>query len=140
MLEMARQFKVKNLVFASSSSVYGRNEKVPFAETDPVDNPVSPYAATKKATELMGSTYNYLYHIPSSALRFFTVYGPRGRPDMSPFIFLDSIYSGKPINRFGDGSFSRDFTFIDDIVQGVVAALDRPCESLKCSIWEIRRR
>eukprot|EP00005_Dracoamoeba_jomungandri_P004845 CAMPEP_0174251546 /NCGR_PEP_ID=MMETSP0439-20130205/1335_1 /TAXON_ID=0 /ORGANISM="Stereomyxa ramosa, Strain Chinc5" /LENGTH=387 /DNA_ID=CAMNT_0015331887 /DNA_START=42 /DNA_END=1205 /DNA_ORIENTATION=- len=124
-LDLAKDFKVHNLVFASTSSVYGSNEKIPFAESDRVDHPVSMYAATKRSTELMAYVYHDLYDIPMAALRFFTVYGPRGRPDMAPFKFIDQIYRGVPIHKFGDGSTSRDYTFIADIAQGVVAALDR---------------
>nr|KAJ3422900.1 hypothetical protein HK105_005776 [Polyrhizophydium stewartii] len=126
LLELAREFGVDNFVYASSSSVYGQNAKVPFAESDRTDAPVSPYAATKKSCELMAATYNHLYGLPTIGLRFFTVYGPRGRPDMAPFMFVDRIASGKPINKFGDGSSCRDYTFIDDIVAGVLAALDSP--------------
>jgi UDP-glucuronate 4-epimerase len=126
MLDMARDFEVANFVYASSSSVYGHNEKVPFAETDPVDNPVSPYAATKRGCELLAYTYNHLYGIPMAGLRFFTVYGPRGRPDMAPFKFIDAVYRGKPIDKYGDGTTSRDYTFVSDIVTGIVAAIDKP--------------
>ncbi|RKO88675.1 hypothetical protein BDK51DRAFT_24884 [Blyttiomyces helicus] len=130
MLEMAHRFKVKNFVYASSSSVYGSNTKVPFAESDPTEKPVSPYAATKKACELMAQTYHHLYGIPCTGLRFFTVYGPRGRPDMAPLMFVDKISRGVPINRFGDGSSSRDYTYIADIVSGILASIDNPhpCE------------
>ncbi|ELR16878.1 NAD dependent epimerase/dehydratase [Acanthamoeba castellanii str. Neff] len=131
MLDMARDYTVTNFVFASSSSVYGENKKVPFAETDRVDNPVSPYAATKRACELLAKTYNHLYGIPMSGLRFFTVYGPRGRPDMAPYKFIDAIYNGKPINKFGDGTTSRDYTFVSDVVQGIVATIDMPFAELQ---------
>lgn len=116
----------KHLVYASSSSVYGGNEQMPFSVTDRVDEPVSLYAATKKADELMSSCYAHLFNIPSTGLRFFTVYGPWGRPDMSPWLFTEAIFSGKPIKVFNHGKMQRDFTYIDDIVQGVVFALDRP--------------
>eukprot|EP01104_Vermistella_antarctica_P011623 TRINITY_DN325_c0_g7_i2.p2 TRINITY_DN325_c0_g7~~TRINITY_DN325_c0_g7_i2.p2 ORF type:complete len:339 (+),score=82.49 TRINITY_DN325_c0_g7_i2:54-1019(+) len=127
MLEMAREFGTKNFVYASSSSVYGAAKKVPFCESDnDVDNPVSPYAATKRACELLSYTYHSLYKFPCAGLRFFTVYGPRGRPDMAPFIFVKNISSGKTIKQFGDGSSSRDYTFVGDIVQGVLGSLDNP--------------
>ncbi|MFC1722668.1 GDP-mannose 4,6-dehydratase [Nanoarchaeota archaeon] len=125
LLELAKEHKIKNFVYASSSSVYGGNKKVPFEETDRVDNPVSPYAATKKACELMCHAYHHLYKLNISCLRFFTVYGPRGRPDMAPYLFTKWILEGRPIKRFGDGSSKRDYTYIADIVQGIVAALDR---------------
>ena len=130
LLDLARKYGVRNFVYASSSSVYGGNTKVPFAETDPVDHPVSPYAATKRACELMAATYHQLYQLPVTGLRFFTVYGPRGRPDMAPFKFVDRISRGLPVERFGDGTTCRDYTYIDDIVSGVIAALDHPlgCE------------
>jgi UDP-glucuronate 4-epimerase len=131
MMDMARDFKVTNFVFASSSSVYGDNTKVPFAETDRVDSPVSPYAATKRGCELLAKTYNHLYGIPMSGLRFFTVYGPRGRPDMAPFKFIDAISKGTPIDKYGDGTTSRDYTFVSDIVKGIVAAIDRPFAELQ---------
>eukprot|EP01103_Thecamoeba_quadrilineata_P019412 TRINITY_DN7850_c0_g1_i1.p1 TRINITY_DN7850_c0_g1~~TRINITY_DN7850_c0_g1_i1.p1 ORF type:complete len:335 (+),score=44.67 TRINITY_DN7850_c0_g1_i1:24-1007(+) len=123
----AKQKKpIKNFVFASSSSVYGANLKAPFSEDDEVNNPVSPYAATKRCCELLAWTYHDLYKMPISALRFFTVYGPRGRPDMAPYKFMDSIYRGVPIQQFGDGTSQRDYTFIEDIVQGVIGAIDTP--------------
>jgi UDP-glucuronate 4-epimerase len=125
LLDLAREYKVYNFVYASSSSVYGNNEKVPFSETDPVDHPVSPYAATKRAMELLCSTYNHLYEIPMAGLRFFTVYGPRGRPDMAPFKFIANISRGQKIEKYGDGTTSRDYTYITDIVQGVLAAIDK---------------
>ena len=115
-----------HLVYASSSSVYGGNKKLPFAETDRVDHPVSLYAATKKANELMAHTYSHLFRIPATGLRFFTVYGPWGRPDMAYFIFVRSILAGEPITVFNHGNMERDFTYIDDIVQGVVHVLDQP--------------
>jgi UDP-glucuronate 4-epimerase len=115
-----------HLVYASSSSVYGGNKKLPFAETDRVDHPVSLYAATKKANELMAHTYSHLFRIPATGLRFFTVYGPWGRPDMAVFIFTKEILAGEPITVFNHGEMQRDFTYIDDIVQGVTRALDKP--------------
>lgn len=126
LLELAREFKVKNFVFASSSSVYGNSLKVPFSEEDRVDYPVSQYAATKKSGELLCHTYYHLYGINMSCLRFFTVYGPRGRPDMAPFKFVDQIYRGEKMKQFGDGSSRRDYTFVEDIVSGVVACIDKP--------------
>lgn len=125
LLELSRLFAVKNFVFASSSSVYGGNDKVPFSEDDPVDNPVSPYAATKKSGEILCYTYHHLYGLNVSCLRFFTVYGPRGRPDMAPYLFTKWILEGKPIRRFGPGSSRRDYTFVKDIVSGILAALDK---------------
>lgn len=126
LLNLAKDINAKNFVFASSSSVYGNNKKVPFSETDNVDNPISPYAATKKAGELLAYTYHHLHHIPISCLRFFTVYGPRGRPDMAPLKFTQLIDSGNPIDVYGDGSSQRDYTYIDDIVSGIIAASDNP--------------
>ena len=125
LLECCRHYPVGHLVYASSSSVYGGNEKVPFSEDDKVDNPVSLYAATKKADELMASCYNKLYGIPATGLRFFTVYGPWGRPDMSPMLFARAISAGEPIKVFNNGDMMRDFTYIDDIVEGVVRVIDR---------------
>ncbi|MDX8513710.1 NAD-dependent epimerase/dehydratase family protein [Mesorhizobium captivum] len=126
-LELCRASpEIKHLVYASSSSVYGGNAKVPFAETDRVDNPVSIYAATKKADELISSTYSHLYGLPQTGLRFFTVYGPWGRPDMAAWIFTEAMLAGKPIRVFNHGEMWRDFTYIDDIVDGVLAVLDRP--------------
>lgn len=124
-LEGCRQTKVKHLVYASSSSVYGANQKVPFAIEDPVDHPVSLYAATKRANELMAYTYSHLYNIPTTGLRFFTVYGPLGRPDMAYFSFTKSILAKKEIKVFNYGKMRRDFTYIDDIVEGIMRVLDR---------------
>lgn len=127
MLEFARQLKnCKHFVYASSSSVYGANTKLPFSLEDRVDNPVSLYAATKKACELMSYSYSHLYNIPTTGLRFFTVYGPWGRPDMSAFLFVKAIVEGKPIRVFNYGDMRRDFTYIDDIVSGVIAVNDNP--------------
>ncbi|HEY4193604.1 MAG TPA: NAD-dependent epimerase/dehydratase family protein, partial [Mesorhizobium sp.] len=123
-LEGCRNHGVEHLVYASSSSVYGANTKMPFSVHDNVDHPVSLYAASKKANELMAHSYSHLYGIPVTGLRFFTVYGPWGRPDMSPFIFTRKILAGEPIDVFNHGRHSRDFTFIDDIVEGVVRTLD----------------
>ena len=126
LLELARVHGNDSFVFASSSSVYGGSKKSLFSETDVVDFPVSPYAATKKACELMAYTYHHLYGMNIAGLRFFTVYGPRGRPDMAPFKFVDRVSRGLEIQQFGDGSSSRDYTYIDDIVSGVVLSLDKP--------------
>ncbi len=123
-LEGCRHNKVKHLVYASSSSVYGSNESTPFSVTDNVDHPVSLYAATKKANELMAHTYSHLYQLPTTGLRFFTVYGPWGRPDMALFKFTESILNEKPIQVFNFGNHQRDFTYIDDIVNGVILSLD----------------
>jgi len=126
LFEMARQHDVANFVFTSSSSVYGENEKVPFAETDPVDYPISPYAATKRAGELIAHTYHHLFGLNITCLRPFTVYGPRQRPEMAIHLFTRAILEGKPIRMFGDGSSSRDYTYIDDLVDGFLGAIDRP--------------
>jgi len=126
MLELGRQRGVRHLVYASSSSVYGGNASLPFRVGDAVDHPVSLYAATKKADELMTESYAHLYRLPATGLRFFTVYGPWGRPDMAVWLFTQAILAGRPIRVFNDGRMQRDFTYIEDIVAGVVAALDRP--------------
>jgi len=123
LLEQARQHGVRNLVLASSSSVYGADCQAPFREDAPCARPISPYAATKRAAELLAYTYHHLYSLPCTCLRFFTVYGPRGRPDMAPYLFLDWIYRGEPLRFFGQGH-RRDFTYIDDIIAGFLAALD----------------
>ncbi|KAF1320371.1 Pumilio 23, partial [Globisporangium splendens] len=130
LLEACRRFRITKFVYASSSSVYGGSTKGFFSEQDTVDFPVSPYAATKKSCELLAHTYHHLYRIECVGLRFFTVYGPRGRPDMAPFKFMDRITRGISIDQYGDGSSSRDYTYIDDIVQGVLLSLDkvRGCE------------
>ena len=127
-LEGCRHNKVEHLVFASTSSVYGANTKMPFSVHDPADHPLSFYAATKKANEMMAHTYAYLYGLPVTGLRFFTVYGPWGRPDMALFLFTRNILAGKPIDVFNYGNHKRDFTYVDDIVGGVVAALDHPAK------------
>jgi UDP-glucuronate 4-epimerase len=124
-LEGCRHQRVAHLVYASSSSVYGGNTRMPFSEHDSVDHPVSLYAATKKANELMAHTYSHLYGLPTTGLRFFTVYGPWGRPDMALFLFTKAILEGKPIDVFNYGEMRRDFTYIDDIVEGVIRVLDR---------------
>ncbi|MBW3141217.1 NAD-dependent epimerase [Ferrimonas balearica] len=123
-LEGCRQTKVPHLVYASSSSVYGMNKKVPFSEADAVDHPISLYAATKKSNELMAHTYSHLYGIPTTGLRFFTVYGPWGRPDMAAFKFTKKILAGEPIDVYNYGKLSRDFTYIDDIVEGVLRVME----------------
>ncbi|MFT7900760.1 NAD-dependent epimerase [Tenacibaculum ascidiaceicola] len=127
-LECCRHHEIKHLVYASSSSVYGMNKKVPFSEEDIVDNPVSLYAATKKSNELMAHTYSHLYKIPTTGLRFFTVYGPWGRPDMAPILFADAISNDRPIKVFNNGDMERDFTYIDDIVEGVKRVIEKPVE------------
>ena len=128
-LEGCRHYGVKHLVYASSSSVYGLNANVQFSEHSSIAHPVSLYAASKKSNELMAHAYSHLYGIPSTGLRFFTVYGPWGRPDMSPFLFTDAILRGKPIKVFNNGDMLRDFTYIDDIVEGVIRIIDRIAES-----------
>ena len=127
-LEGCRYSKVQHLVYASSSSVYGGNTRMPFSERDSVDHPVSIYAATKKANELMAHTYSHLYGLPTTGLRFFTVYGPWGRPDMALFLFTKAIIEGRPIDVFNHGKMKRDFTYVDDIVEGVIRTLDRTAE------------
>ena len=124
-LEGCRHNEVQHLVYASSSSVYGGNTKMPFSEHDSVDHPVSLYAASKKANELMAHTYSHLYRLPTTGLRFFTVYGPWGRPDMAYFLFARAILAGEPIKVFNHGKMQRDFTFVDDIVEGVLRVVDR---------------
>lgn len=132
-LECCRNNNIKHLVYASSSSVYGMNDKVPFSEDDRVDNPVSLYAATKKANELMAHSYSKLYGLPCTGLRFFTVYGPWGRPDMAPMLFATAISRGEPIKVFNNGNMSRDFTYIDDIVEGTIQALDHTPVAENCT-------
>ncbi len=127
-LEGCRHAGVKHLVYASSSSVYGANTKLPFSEHDPVDHPLSLYAATKKANELMAHCYAHLYRLPTTGLRFFTVYGPWGRPDMALFLFTKKLLAGEPIQVFNEGKMVRDFTFVDDIVEGIVRVADRPAD------------
>ena len=128
-LEGCRHSHVPHLTYASSSSVYGGNTKMPFSEHDSVDHPVSLYAATKKANELMAHTYSHLYRLPTTGLRFFTVYGPWGRPDMALFLFTKAILEGRPIDVFNHGSMQRDFTYVDDIVEGVIRVMDRVAEA-----------
>ena len=125
-LEKCRHHKVEHLVYASTSSVYGANTKMPFSEHDSVNHPLSVYAASKKSNELMAHTYSYLYKLPTTGLRFFTVYGPWGRPDMALFKFTKNILDEKPIDVFNNGKHTRDFTYIDDIVKGVIKTLDNP--------------
>ncbi len=125
-LEACRHHPVSHLVYASSSSVYGANTRMPFSVHDNVDHPVSLYAATKKANELMAHTYSHLYGVPSTGLRFFTVYGPWGRPDMALFLFAEAMTSGKPIDVYNHGNMERDFTYIDDIIEGIVRLIPRP--------------
>jgi len=127
-LEACRHFGTEHLVYASSSSVYGANTRMPFAEGDNVDHPVSLYAATKKSNELMAHTYSHLFKIPTTGLRFFTVYGPWGRPDMAPILFANKIARGEPIDVFNYGQHRRDFTYIDDIVSGIIHSLDNPAQ------------
>ncbi len=125
-LECCRHHRIGHLVYASSSSVYGMNGSMPFSVHDNVDHPISLYAATKKANELMAHTYSHLYNIPTTGLRFFTVYGPWGRPDMALFLFTDAILKGEPIKVFNNGEMQRDFTYIDDIVEGIIRVTDKP--------------
>ena len=128
-LEGCRNHNVKHLVYASSSSVYGENKKVPFETTDNVDHPISLYAATKKSNELMAHTYGHLYGFKTTGLRFFTVYGPWGRPDMAYYLFADAIHNGKPIKVFNNGQMERDFTYIDDIVNGITKIIEKNIDS-----------
>jgi len=134
LLEMAKKYKIKNFVYASSSSVYGNNKKQPFSETDSVDTPISPYAATKKTTELLSHVYSHIYGLNTTGLRYFTVYGPWGRPDMALFLFTDGIAKGTPIKVFNRGKMSRNFTYVDDIVSGTIAVIDA---NLKCEVMNI---
>ena len=138
LLEAARQYPVKHFVYASSSSVYGGNTKTPFSEEDRVDNQVSVYAATKKSNELMANVYSKLYNIPTTGLRFFTVYGPWGRPDMAPMLFTKAILAGEPIKVFNEGNLSRDFTYIDDIIEGIVRVIDKvPQKEIPAEVYNI---
>ena len=134
LIHLSQEHQVENFVYASSSSVYGNNKKVPFSVQDRVDQPISLYAATKKANELVAHTYSHLYGLPCSGLRLFTVYGPWGRPDMALFIFTRAILNGQPIEVYNYGKMKRDFTYIDDIVRGVLASLDRPTP---CSVYNL---
>jgi UDP-glucuronate 4-epimerase len=126
LLELCREMPVKNFVFASSSSVYGINSKLPFSEVDPIEKPISPYATTKRSGELLAFNYSYLYNVPVTCLRFFTVYGPRQRPEMGIHKFTRKIFNGEVVEVYGDGASSRDYTYIDDIIDGVISSLDRP--------------
>ncbi len=125
-LQSSQQQEVEHLVYASSSSVYGNNKKIPYSVDDRVDNPISMYAATKKSNELMAHVFSHLYQMPTTGLRFFTVYGPWGRPDMSPFLFASAIFEGRPLKLFNYGKHKRDFTYVDDIVDGIIRVLDGP--------------
>ncbi|KKQ51306.1 MAG: NAD-dependent epimerase/dehydratase [Parcubacteria group bacterium GW2011_GWD2_38_11] len=134
MLDLSVKHKIQNFVYASSSSVYGNNTKIPFSESDNVDAQISPYAASKKANELQAHVYSHIYKLPTAGLRFFTVYGPWGRPDMALFLFTDAIIKNKPIDVFNNGNMSRNFTYVDDIVSGIMTALDA---NLVCEIVNI---
>ena len=134
MLDVAVKYKIKNFIYASSSSVYGNNKKQPFSESDPVDTPISPYAASKKATELLAHCFSHIHGIKTTGLRFFTVYGPWGRPDMALFKFVKNILAGKPIDVYNRGKMSRNFTYIDDIVSGTIKVLDA---DLPCGVMNI---
>lgn len=138
LLECSRHNKIKHFLYASSSSVYGTNSKIPFSEKDRVDTPVSIYAATKKSNELMAYTYSHLYDLPTTGLRFFTVYGPWGRPDMAPMLFASAILKGEPINVFNNGDMQRDFTYIDDIIEGIVKVIyKQPDNNPKADLFNI---
>ena len=130
-LESCRQHKIKHLIYASSSSVYGWNEKMPFSTSDNVDHPISLYAASKKSNELLAHSYSALYHIPTTGLRFFTVYGPWGRPDMALFLFAQNIIANKPIDVYNFGNMMRDFTYVDDIVEGISRIISKPAQPNK---------
>lgn len=134
LLDLAVKHKIKNFVYASSSSVYGNNKKVPFSESDPVDTPISAYAATKRSAELLAHVFSHIHGLKTTGLRFFTVYGPWGRPDMALFLFTDAIFKNKPIKVFNHGKMSRNFTFVDDIATGTIKALDA---DLDCEIMNI---
>jgi UDP-glucuronate 4-epimerase len=134
LLDLAVKYGVKNFLYASSSSVYGNNKKLPFAESDPVDTPISPYAATKKATELLAHVYSHIHALPTTGLRFFTVYGPWGRPDMALFTFTQDILAGRTIKVYNHGKMTRNFTYIDDIVSGILTCLDA---DLPCTVMNI---
>jgi len=136
-LEACRQNKIGHLIYASSSSVYGNRDEVPFSETDRVDHPVSLYAATKKSNELMAHVYSHLYGLPTTGLRFFTVYGPWGRPDMAPFLFTKAVLEGKPIKVFNHGDLRRDFTYIDDIVAGVKGIIEKEVQPSDYKVFNI---
>ena len=137
MLECCRHHQIKHLIYASSSSVYGLNKKMPFSTHDNVDHPISLYAASKKSNELMAHTYSYLFNMPTTGLRFFTVYGPWGRPDMAIFLFTKAILERKPIQIFNNGNMKRDFTYVDDIVQGIIRVVNSPAEGVPA--WDDQR-
>ncbi|WP_067149383.1 NAD-dependent epimerase [Pseudotamlana agarivorans] len=137
LLECCRGYKIKHLVYASSSSVYGLNKSIPFATQDKADTPISLYAASKKSNELMAHTYSYLFNIPTTGLRFFTVYGPWGRPDMAMYLFTDAIVNNQPIKVFNNGNMERDFTYIDDIVNGVVKVIETPIKNRLYKLYNI---
>ena len=137
LLECARHWPVKKLIYASSSSIYGGNEKVPFSEEDSADNPMSLYATTKRSNELMAKAYNNLFGIPAVGLRFFTVYGPWGRPDMAPMLFAEAITKGETIKVFNEGNLSRDFTYIDDIVEGIMLVIEDENEITTAEVFNI---
>ena len=138
LLECCRYNHIEHLIYASSSSVYGTNDKIPFSEEDRVDRPISLYAATKRSNELMAYTYSHLYNLPTTGLRFFTVYGPWGRPDMAPMLFASAIMKEEPIKVFNNGHMQRDFTFIDDVINGVVNVIDSlPIKKPKADIFNI---
>jgi UDP-glucuronate 4-epimerase len=138
MLEAARQIRgLRGIVYASSSSVYGANEKQPFSVEDPVNRPVSLYGASKRSCELIAESYARLYALPTTGLRFFTVYGPWGRPDMAAYLFTRAILAGEPIKVFNNGHMARDFTYVDDIVVGIIAALDRPSRAGEHRIYNL---
>ncbi len=126
LLELCREMPVKNFVFASSSSVYGINSKLPFSENDPIERPISPYATTKRSGELLAFNYSHLYSVPITCLRFFTVYGPRQRPEMGIHKFTRKVFNSETVEVYGDGTSKRDYTYIDDIIEGIIAALDQP--------------
>ena len=128
-LELCKEFNIKNFLYASSSSVYGGNTNIPFSEKDPADHPVSLYAATKRANELLAHSYSHLYNMRTTGMRFFTVYGPWGRPDMAPMIFTKAILARTPIHIFNQGNMSRDFTYIDDIVEAIIKLISKPATS-----------
>ena len=135
-LEQARKVGIKQIVYASSSSVYGLNKKIPFNENDEILTPNSPYACSKLAMELYAKTYSQLYNLNTIGLRFFTVYGPRGRPDMAPYKFIKSIHEGKSFEKYGDGSSSRDYTYVDDIVSRIIASIENK-KNVKCEIYNL---
>ncbi|MDT0539466.1 MULTISPECIES: NAD-dependent epimerase/dehydratase family protein [Croceitalea] len=138
-LECCKDFKVKHLIYASSSSIYGLNKEIPFSTSSTTDKPISLYAASKKSNELMAHTYSYLFKLKTTGLRFFTVYGPWGRPDMAMFLFVDAIIKGKPIKVFNNGDMERDFTYIDDIVEGIKLVIDKKTKNSLYKIYNIGR-